>query len=255
MSQEYDAIIVGARCAGAPTAMLLARKGYRVLLVDRATFPSDTVSTHVIHAPGVAALRRWGVLDEVVASGARRSIPTRSTSGRSPSPARHDRSTDRRPAYRAARTVLDKILVDAAAGAGVEVREHFTVEDVVVRRRRASSVSVATARAADGGGARPSRGWRRRTQLAGREGRPPARSTTTSRCCCGVLHLLERPACRRLRNRRAPQPRLGRGPHQRRPDACGRRLAGAEAGAYQADVEAQLHADARHGPGVRRSRP
>src|SRR5215470_16839375 len=67
-SHTYDAIVVGARCAGAPTGMLLARKGYRVLVVDRATFPSDTLSTHLIHAPGVAALRRWGVLDEVTAT-------------------------------------------------------------------------------------------------------------------------------------------------------------------------------------------
>ena len=44
---DYDAIVVGARCAGSPTAMLLARKGYKVLVVDRATFPSDTISTHV----------------------------------------------------------------------------------------------------------------------------------------------------------------------------------------------------------------
>ena len=69
MVKQYDAIVVGARCAGAPTAMLLARKGYRVLVVDRASFPSDTISTHMIHAPGVAALKRWGVLDKVVASG------------------------------------------------------------------------------------------------------------------------------------------------------------------------------------------
>src|SRR6266508_921406 len=69
MSTDYDVIVVGARCAGSPTAMLLARKGYRVLVVDRATFPSDTLSTHMIHAPGVAALRRWGLLDAVVATG------------------------------------------------------------------------------------------------------------------------------------------------------------------------------------------
>jgi flavin-dependent dehydrogenase len=54
----YDAIVVGARCAGSPTAMLLARAGHRVLLVDRAGFPSDTLSTHYIHQPGVA--RRGG---------------------------------------------------------------------------------------------------------------------------------------------------------------------------------------------------
>ena len=59
MSKEYDAIVVGARCGGSPTAMLLARAGYSVLLVDRASFPSDTMSTHFVHPPGVAALARW----------------------------------------------------------------------------------------------------------------------------------------------------------------------------------------------------
>ena len=49
---QYDAIVVGARCAGSPTTMLLARKGYKVLVVDRARFPSDTVSTHLLHPPG-----------------------------------------------------------------------------------------------------------------------------------------------------------------------------------------------------------
>ena len=66
---HYDAIVVGARCAGSPTAMLLARKGYRVLVIDRATFPSDTVSTHLIHPPGIAALGRWGLLDRLTATG------------------------------------------------------------------------------------------------------------------------------------------------------------------------------------------
>ena len=51
----YDAIIIGARCAGAPTAMLLARKGHRVLLVDKATFPSDTMSTLIIQPDGMSA--------------------------------------------------------------------------------------------------------------------------------------------------------------------------------------------------------
>ncbi len=66
---NYDVIVIGARVAGSPTAMLLARHGYRVLAVDRAHFPSDTLSTHVLHAPGVAALRRWGLLDAVLESG------------------------------------------------------------------------------------------------------------------------------------------------------------------------------------------
>ena len=69
MSKVFDAIVVGARCAGSPTAMLLARKGYRVLAVDRAAFPSDTVSTHLVHPLGAAALAGWGLLDRLVATG------------------------------------------------------------------------------------------------------------------------------------------------------------------------------------------
>jgi len=128
----YDVIVVGARCAGAPTAMLLARKGHRVLLVDQASFPSDTLSTHMIHAPGIAALRRWGVLDQVIASGAP-PIDTYSfdfgpfTIAGTPRPA--DGSST---GYAPRRTILDKILVDAAAEAGVEVREQFTVDEVVI---------------------------------------------------------------------------------------------------------------------------
>ena len=77
----YDAIVVGARVAGSATAMLLARQGLRVLAVDRAGFPSDTLSTHQIQLPGVALLRRWGLLDRVLAaSGAppTRQVPVRS---------------------------------------------------------------------------------------------------------------------------------------------------------------------------------
>src|SRR5688572_9901278 len=65
---RYDAIIVGARCSGASTAMLLARKGYRVLLVDRARFPSDIPHGHFIQQQGPTRLKRWGLLDAIVAS-------------------------------------------------------------------------------------------------------------------------------------------------------------------------------------------
>ena len=65
-----DVIVVGARCAGSPLAMLLARKGYRVLLVDKAQFPSDTVSTHVIWHAGLARAKRWGLLDRIAGLGA-----------------------------------------------------------------------------------------------------------------------------------------------------------------------------------------
>ena len=130
-NQNYDAIVVGARCAGAPTALLLARRGYRVLVVDRATFPSDTVSTHLIHPPGLAALQRWGLLGQVVASGCP-PIDTYSfdfglfTIEGSPAGAGFQ------AAYAPRRTVLDKILVDAARESGAEVREGFTVDDLVI---------------------------------------------------------------------------------------------------------------------------
>ena len=132
MSKEYDVIVVGARCAGSPTAMLLARKGYRVLVVDRASFPSDTVSTHVIHAPGLAKLKRWGLLDEVIATGCP-AVATYSfnfgpfTIKGAPRP--RDGISN---AYAPRRTVLDKILVDAAARAGAEVRERFSLEEVLI---------------------------------------------------------------------------------------------------------------------------
>ena len=65
----YDAIVVGARCGGAPTAILLARKGYRVLLIDKAMFPSDTISTHIIWPHGAQIMDRWGLLDRLAATG------------------------------------------------------------------------------------------------------------------------------------------------------------------------------------------
>jgi 2-polyprenyl-6-methoxyphenol hydroxylase-like FAD-dependent oxidoreductase len=127
----YDAIIVGARCAGSPMAMLLARKGYRVLLTDKATFPSDTISTHLVHPPGVAALRRWGLLDRVVATGCPPIDTYRFDFGPftiSGAPG----TADSPVAYGPRRTVLDKILLDAASEAGVEVREGFTVDEVLM---------------------------------------------------------------------------------------------------------------------------
>lgn len=120
----YDVIIIGARCAGSPTAMLLARAGHRVLLVDRATFPSDRLSTHYIQPPGVQSLRDWGLLDAVVATGA--PPITRFTvfvDGQPiPMPPQQD------VAYCPRRYLLDKILVDAAVSGGAELREGFRVE-------------------------------------------------------------------------------------------------------------------------------
>ncbi len=66
---ETDVVVVGARCAGAATAMLLARKDINVVLVDRATELGDTMSTHAITRGGVVQLDRWGLLDDVLATG------------------------------------------------------------------------------------------------------------------------------------------------------------------------------------------
>ncbi|MGH2604474.1 MAG: NAD(P)/FAD-dependent oxidoreductase, partial [Dehalococcoidia bacterium] len=127
----YDVIVVGARVAGAPTALLLARAGHRVLLVDRDTFPSDTLSTHYIHQPGVASLKRWGVLDRVLATGVppiREAVldfgPVTLTGW---GPAVDGEAW----AYCPRRTLLDKILLDAAAAAGAEVRQGFSIQELV----------------------------------------------------------------------------------------------------------------------------
>ena len=130
MTAAHDVIVVGARCAGSPTAMLLARKGYRVLVVDRATFPSDTVSTHVLHPLGVAALERWGLLRRLVATG----CPPIHTYTFDFGPFTIEGSpgtSDSPVAYCPRRTVLDKMLVNAAAEAGVEVREGFSVDEIL----------------------------------------------------------------------------------------------------------------------------
>jgi 2-polyprenyl-6-methoxyphenol hydroxylase-like FAD-dependent oxidoreductase len=131
MPGAFDAIVVGARCAGSPTAMLLARKGYRVLLVDRATFPSDTVSTHILHPLGAGALARWGLLDRLAATG----CPPIHTYAFDFGPftlAGAPGTAEAPVGYCPRRTVLDKLLVDAAAEAGAEVREGFVVEDILI---------------------------------------------------------------------------------------------------------------------------
>lgn len=138
-NDSYDVIVVGARCAGSPTAMLLTRKGYRVLLVDKATFPSDTISTHIVHPPGVAALERWGLHERLVATG----CPPIHTYvfDFGPFTISGSPGTDEAPvAYAPRRTVLDKLLVDAAAEAGAEVREGFAVTDLVTEGPRVAGI-------------------------------------------------------------------------------------------------------------------
>jgi 2-polyprenyl-6-methoxyphenol hydroxylase-like FAD-dependent oxidoreductase len=141
--EPYDAIVVGARCAGSPTAMLLARQGYRVLVVDRATFPSDTISTHVVQPLATAALSRWGLLDRLVATG----CPPIDTYAFDFGPftiSGMPGTADFPVAYSPRRTILDKLLVDAAAEAGAEIREGFSVEEIVMDDGRAVGISGRT---------------------------------------------------------------------------------------------------------------
>jgi 2-polyprenyl-6-methoxyphenol hydroxylase-like FAD-dependent oxidoreductase len=126
----YDAIVVGARVAGSPLAMLLARKGYRVLLLDKSTFPSDTISTHHIHQPGVARLKRWGLLDKVRASNVPPTTTIRFDFGPFAITGAPPPFEGNKEAYAPRRRVLDKILVDAAVEAGAELREGFSVEEL-----------------------------------------------------------------------------------------------------------------------------
>jgi 2-polyprenyl-6-methoxyphenol hydroxylase-like FAD-dependent oxidoreductase len=139
MTKAFDAIVVGARCAGSPTAMLLARKGYRVLLVDRATFPSDTVSTHILHPLGVRALSKWGLLDRLAATG----CPPIDTYAFDFGPftlAGAPGTREAPVAYCPRRTILDKLLVDAAAQSGAVIREGFAVEEILIEDGRAVGI-------------------------------------------------------------------------------------------------------------------
>jgi flavin-dependent dehydrogenase len=129
---RFDAIVVGARVAGAPTAMLLARNGYRVMLVDRASFPSDTMSTHLIHAPGMAFLERWGLADRVVATGCPPVTAYRLDLGPFAIVGSPRGAANAPYAYAPRRTVLDAMLVAAASDAAVEVREETSVEGLIV---------------------------------------------------------------------------------------------------------------------------
>jgi flavin-dependent dehydrogenase len=128
----YDAIIVGARCAGSATALLLARKGYRVLLVDKATFPSDTISGHFVFHPGVRKLHQWGLLEKVLASGCPPVTKISFDVGDFTLTGTIPPELEGLPfGVGPRRTVLDTILVNAAIEAGAELREGFAVNELL----------------------------------------------------------------------------------------------------------------------------
>jgi flavin-dependent dehydrogenase len=145
---RHDVVVVGARCAGAATAMLLARMGHDVVVVDKARLPSDTLSTHGILRGGVVQLARWGLLDAVLASGApaieqvtfdiagevsTRRIKERAGVDLLLAPRRH---------------VLDGLLADAAVASGADLRTGVTATGLL--RSADGRVGGITARTSTG---------------------------------------------------------------------------------------------------------
>jgi flavin-dependent dehydrogenase len=146
--ETYDALVVGARCAGAATAMLMARRRMRVLVIDRGEYGTDTVSTHALMRGGVLQLHRWNILPHLRKAG---TPPVRETTFH------YDDETVTVPIkpsngvealYAPRRTLLDSALVDAAREAGATVRHGHTLVGLV--QRPDGQVSGATALGPDG---------------------------------------------------------------------------------------------------------
>ncbi|MCE7002316.1 NAD(P)/FAD-dependent oxidoreductase [Kibdelosporangium philippinense] len=136
----YDAIVVGARCAGASTALLLARAGHRVLVLDRGRPGTDKLSTLYIHQPGVARLAKWDVLDAIKKSGCQPlDRPTYQVADihlTGPAP----EADGNRAAYGPRRFVLDPILADAAAESGADVRFGATALGLLTEGERVTGL-------------------------------------------------------------------------------------------------------------------
>jgi menaquinone-9 beta-reductase len=177
-SQHYDVIIAGARCAGAATAMLLARQGARVLLLDRSRYGTDTLSTHALMRGALLQLHRWGLLSQVIAAG---TPAVRSTTFHLPGAVS---AVEIKPKhgvgalYAPRRVILDAILADAARSAGADVR--FGTSVTGLRRDRTGRVTGVTGRA---GGAHLEIGA---DLVVGADGRRSA----VARCArAGVIHV------------------------------------------------------------------
>src|SRR5690242_21867488 len=138
-SQHYDVIIAGARCAGAATALLLARQGGRVRVLDKTRYGTDTLSTHALMRGAVLQLHRWGLLPAVAGTG---TPPVRSTTFHLPDAVTTIQVKPRHGVealYAPRRRVLDTILADAGRNAGADVRIGASVGGV--RRDRGGRVS------------------------------------------------------------------------------------------------------------------
>ncbi|MCV7163063.1 FAD-dependent monooxygenase [Mycobacterium stomatepiae] len=131
LEDHYDVVVVGSRVAGASVALLAARQGHSVLLVDRADFPSDTLSTNYIHQPGIARLRRWGVLEDLVNSGCPEISHTRLQIGDVVIKGSVSADSYETQSFAPRRYVLDTLLAAAAERAGAEVRHRVIAQDIV----------------------------------------------------------------------------------------------------------------------------
>ncbi|MFF0885029.1 NAD(P)/FAD-dependent oxidoreductase [Streptomyces sp. NPDC003456] len=140
----YDVIVIGARCAGSPTAMLFARQGYRVLLLEKARFPQDTLSSHYIHMQGMALLNRWGLIGRLRDAGCR-PITRQSYEGPGVRIEGFSLPVDGLTfTYAPRRYVLDPVLAEAAVEAGVEFRQGCAVKDLVWEDDRVVGVRYTT---------------------------------------------------------------------------------------------------------------
>ena len=223
----YDVALVGARAAGAATALLLARAGLGVLLVDRGQYGSDTMSTHALMRGGVLQLTRWGLLDAVIAAD---TPPVKRTTFRY---ANDVVTVEIQPSfgvdalYAPRRTVLDRLLVDAATAAGVDTRfrsavTHLcrdrdgTVNGVAGRSRDGASFKFAARIVVGADGIRSSV-----AALVDARARQGRRSEQHR----GHLRVLDAAPDERLRMGLPPTSSIRVHPHERRKDLCVRQRA------------------------------
>jgi menaquinone-9 beta-reductase len=171
--EQFDVVVVGARCAGSPLATMLARRGLRVCLLDRSEFPSDTLSTHVIQPCGVAILGRLGVLDAVLGAGAASLTLFTLLAEDARIDAECDVEAFGAPGLCVRRVTLDHLLVEAAAAAGAEVRTGTTVRTLLQEDGRVAGVET-------------ERGPLRAALVVGADGR---RSTVAALVGAGEYHV------------------------------------------------------------------
>jgi menaquinone-9 beta-reductase len=140
--ETFDVVIVGARCAGSPLAVMLARRGWRVCVLDKARFPSETPSTHVIQPCGVAVLERIGALDAVLAAGAVPLDRVTLVNEDVRIDGKLDPSVFPHPGLCVRRLTLDAVLVETATAAGADVRTATKVSGLLFDAGRVIGVET-----------------------------------------------------------------------------------------------------------------